>query len=281
MAVNISLHPLVLMNISDQYTRSFAESSEQTRSFGILVGSIKDRSIHIQNSFEAPSFNNTGVIQLDLEFIDKRMKMVLEIFPNYEFLGWYSTGHYSPQDMEIQKSLINFSEHLLYLNFNTTLTTSEELLPVDIYETHVIVSENITNHEFRKVAYSIETTDAERISVDFVSRKGAGTGGDNSQYSSDLNNFLSAMRLFKKRLSLLLHLVKNNAKVRSSRKIMRKVHEISNQIPVTPAYDIDRELNREISEELLVVLVSAMTKGSYHLSELVDKFQMMNNERFD
>ncbi|OMJ95131.1 hypothetical protein SteCoe_1493 [Stentor coeruleus] len=269
------------MNISDQYTRSFAENSEQTRNFGVLVGSIKDRSIHIQNSFEAPSFNNTGVIQLDLEFIEKRMSMVLEIFPNYEFLGWYSTGHYSPQDMEIQKSLINFSEHLLYLNFNTTLTTSEELLPVDIYETHVIVSENITNHEFRKVAYSIETTDAERISVDFVSRKGAGTGGDTSQYSSDLNNFLSAMRLFKKRLSLLLHLVKNNAKVRSSRKIMRKVHEISNQIPVTPAYEIDRELNREISEELLVVLVSAMTKGSYHLSELVDKFQMMNNERFD
>ncbi|OMJ86528.1 hypothetical protein SteCoe_11944 [Stentor coeruleus] len=281
MAVNISLHPLVLMNISDQYTRSFADCSEQTRNFGILVGSIKDRSIHIQNSFESPSFNNDGVIQLDLEFIEKRMSMVLEIFPNYEFLGWYSTGHYSLQDMEIQKSLINFSEHLLYLNFNTTLTTSEELLPVDIYETHVIVSENITNHEFRKVAYSIETTDAERISVDFVSRKSAGTGGDNSQYSSDLNNFLSAMRLFKKRLSLLLHLVKNNAKVRSSRKIMRKVHEISNQIPVTPAYEIDRELNREISEELLVVLVSAMTKGSYHLSELVEKFQMMNNERFD
>jgi len=272
MAVNISLHPLVLMNISDQYTRQLAETSVKSRTFGILVGSIKDRSIHIQNSFESPHTTQDNQIVLDLEFVQRRLAMVLEIFPQYEFLGWYSTGVFGPKDMDIQKGLINFSEQLLYLNFNTTLTTSEDALPVDIYETHVTVTENFTNYEFRKVQFSIETTDSERISVDFVSRKGAGTG-DSSQYTGELNSFLSALRLFKKRLILLVSLVEGNQKIRNDRKIMRKVNEICNRMPVMPAYEIEKRFNREIGEELLVVLVSAMTKGSYHLGELVEKFQ--------
>jgi COP9 signalosome complex subunit 6 len=278
MAVKISLHPLVLMNISDHYTRLFAESSVKSRIFGVLVGSIMDRNIHIQNSFECPGIETESSYQLDLEFIEKRLAMVMEIFPQYEFLGWYSSGAFSPSDMNIQKSLINFSEHLLYLNFNDTLTLPEEVLPVEIYETHVTVSENSTNHEFRKVIYSIETTDAERISVDFVSRTGAGTG-ESSMYSNSLSNFISAMRLFKKRLNLLLYLVQNNPKLQKDRKIMRKIHEISNRIPVLPAYDIENQFKKEISEELLVILMSTMTKGSYHLSELVDKFQILNNNR--
>ena len=279
MAVKISLHPLVLMNISDHFTRSYAESSTKSRVFGILVGSITDRNIHIQNSFEAPSNENSGAHQLDLEFIERRMGMVLQIFPQYEFLGWYSTGIQSPSDMEIQKSLINFSEHLHYLNFDNTIASPEEILPISIYETHVTVSENLTNHEFRKIEFSIETTDAERISVDFVSRTG-NTTGDFSQYTSSLHNFVSAMRLFKKRLELLHHLVQNNPKIQKDRKIMRKINEISHRIPVNPAYSIEKEFNKEINEELLVILMSAISKGSYHLSELVDKFQMLSKDKF-
>lgn len=276
MAVSISLHPLVLMNISDQYTRQLAETAVKSQVFGILVGSIKDRNIHIQNSFEAPHTLQDNQILLDLDFIQRRLAMILEIFPQFEFLGWYSTGAFSPKDMEIQKTLMNFSEQQLYLNFNTTLTTSEETLPVDIYETHVIVSENFTNYEFRKAQYSIETTDSERISVDFVSKKGAGTG-DSSQYTSEINNFLSALRLFKKRLALLVSLVEGSQKIRNDRRIMRKVNEICNRIPVMPAYEIENKFNTEIGEELLVVLVSAMTKGSYHLGELVEKFQKIKD----
>ena len=279
MAVKISLHPLVLLNISDQFTRSFAENASKSRNFGVLVGSITDRHIHIQNSFESPSIVLADSYELDLEFIQKRLSMVLEIFPQYEFLGWYSTGQIDPKDMDIQKSLINFSEHLLYLNFDNTLSTPDEVLPVDIYESHVSVSENSTIHEFRKMQYSIETTDAERISVDFVSKTSNSTG-EVSQYSTSLNNFISAMRLFKKRLSLLLYLVENNSKIREDRKIMRKINQISHRIPVFPAYSIDKEFTKEICDELLVILMSAMTKGSYHLSELVDKFQMLNSERF-
>jgi COP9 signalosome complex subunit 6 len=272
MAVNISLHPLVLLNISDQFTRQLAATGVRNRTYGILVGSIKERSIHIQNSFEAPSEPLEGCDQLDLNFIQTRLGMVLQIFPTYEFLGWYSTGQYHPSDMDIQKTLTNFSENILYLNFNTTIVTSEETLPVDIYETHVTVTENSTNYEYRKAQYSIETTDSERISVDFVSKKGSGTG-ETSQYQGEINNFVSASRLFKGRLALLAQLVENNEKVRNDRRIMRKFNEICNRIPVSPAFNIEKNFHREINEELLVVLASVMTKGSYHLGELVDKFQ--------
>ena len=272
MAVNISLHPLVLLNISDQFTRQLADSGVRKRNYGVLVGSIKDRSVHIQNSFEAPYETREGFDHLDVEFIQSRLAMVLQIFPNFEFLGWYSTGAVEGSDMEMQKTLINFSEQILYLNFNTTIATSEEVLPVDIYETHVTVSENATKYEHFKVKYSVETTDSERISVDFVSKKGAGTG-DTSAYVGEIGNFLSATRLFKNRLALLVSLVQGSEKVRKDRRVMRMFNQICNRIPVSPAFDIEKNFHSEVKEELLVVLVSVMTKGSYHLGELVDKFQ--------
>jgi COP9 signalosome complex subunit 6 len=275
MAVSISLHPLVLLNLSDQYTRRLADSGSKDRSFGVLVGLTKDRSIHIQNSFEAPSSFSEGHHTLDLGFIEQRLAMVLEIFPTYEFIGWYSTGEFSPADMEIQKTLMSVAEHLLYLNFNLSQTTSEEVLPVEVFETHVTVADNVTSHEFRKVPYSIETTDAERISVDFVSKKAAGAG-EESQYVAEMQGNASAMRLLKKRLQLLLQIVEGDARVRADRRIMRKVNEICNRIPVVPAYNIEKEFDKEVSEELLVVLASAITKGSYALGELVERFHSIN-----
>ncbi|CAG9325950.1 unnamed protein product [Blepharisma stoltei] len=280
MSLEVCLHPLVLMNISDHFTRAFANKGSPQRVIGILVGTVSGRNIQIQNSFEALWTSAGENTKLDTEFIEKKLSMLLEIFPNYEFLGWYSTGKLHERDMLIQRSLVNFNENPLYLVLNTVDPPPKESedLPVELYESHVQVMENQTNYQFKQLTYTIETTDPERIAVDYVSRAGAATG-EFSEYSSNLMTFLSAMRLFKKRLLKLVEMVAGNSDVQKDHKLMRKLNEICNRIPVAPFDRLKDDFNQEISEELMTTYMAAMSKGSSHTSELLERFDFIAMSR--
>jgi len=51
-SVTISLHPLVIMNISEHWTRFRAQHGEPRQVYGALIGKQKGRNIEIMNSFE-------------------------------------------------------------------------------------------------------------------------------------------------------------------------------------------------------------------------------------
>lgn len=51
-SVSISLHPLVILNISEHWTRLTAQDGHSVPTLGALIGKQKDRTIEIMNSFE-------------------------------------------------------------------------------------------------------------------------------------------------------------------------------------------------------------------------------------
>lgn len=51
-SVTISLHPLVIMNISEHWTRIRAQVGEACQVYGALIGKQKGRNIEVMNSFE-------------------------------------------------------------------------------------------------------------------------------------------------------------------------------------------------------------------------------------
>ena len=68
---NLYVHPLVIMNISDHYTREKVKqgSKSNPRVIGILMGVQKGRDIEIFNSFPVPYEEKKGVITLNIEHI--------------------------------------------------------------------------------------------------------------------------------------------------------------------------------------------------------------------
>lgn len=54
-SVTISLHPLVIMNISEHWTRIRAQAGETCQVYGALIGKQKGRNIEVMNSFELKS----------------------------------------------------------------------------------------------------------------------------------------------------------------------------------------------------------------------------------
>lgn len=51
-SVSVSLHPLVILNISEHWTRLTAQFGNTVPTLGALIGKHKDRTIEIMNSFE-------------------------------------------------------------------------------------------------------------------------------------------------------------------------------------------------------------------------------------
>lgn len=51
-SVSVSLHPLVILNISEHWTRLTAQVGKSVPTVGALIGKQKDRTIEIMNSFE-------------------------------------------------------------------------------------------------------------------------------------------------------------------------------------------------------------------------------------
>ena len=51
-SVTTSLHPLVIMNISEHWTRTKAQAGKPQKVYGALIGNQKGRNIEVMNSFE-------------------------------------------------------------------------------------------------------------------------------------------------------------------------------------------------------------------------------------
>eukprot|EP00741_Cyanophora_paradoxa_P019767 tig00021168_g19078.t1 len=90
-ASNVSLHPLVIINISDHYTRMRAMRGP-LRVIGCLLGIQSGRNVEIFNSFELLYDEADGFIQINSSFMRTKQEQYKKVFPNYDVLGWYSSG---------------------------------------------------------------------------------------------------------------------------------------------------------------------------------------------
>lgn len=68
-SVTCSLHPLVIMNISDHWTRIRAQKGFKFQVFGALIGKQKGRNIEIMNSFE-----------LKFDVIDEEVHILMDYY---------------------------------------------------------------------------------------------------------------------------------------------------------------------------------------------------------
>ncbi|KAG1102503.1 hypothetical protein G6F42_017355 [Rhizopus arrhizus] len=103
--LSISVHPLVLLNISDHYTRTKLQTPtaiENGRMYGALLASQSGRDVDIINSFELPlSTEQDGNTVLDKAFLLYKLEQLKQVFPHLDFMGWYTLGS-SPSEADLK-----------------------------------------------------------------------------------------------------------------------------------------------------------------------------------
>lgn len=124
-AMIVSLHPLVIMNISEHWTRIRAESGSQSKPkiIGAIIGKQVGRNVEILNSFELKFDIIEEATVIDIDFYRKKEQQFKQVFPELEFLGWYTNGDRPNEgDMKIHRQMLDFNETPLFLKLNPLVT---------------------------------------------------------------------------------------------------------------------------------------------------------------
>jgi COP9 signalosome complex subunit 6 len=132
-ALDIALHPLVLINISDHYTRAkYSTEEKNPRVIGALFGVQSGRNVEVTNSFELVYNIIEGAVVIDTDYLKAKQEQctlfafaplpsartdffknktifactVVTVFKNHDLLGWYSTGaECKPADIQIHNQV--------------------------------------------------------------------------------------------------------------------------------------------------------------------------------
>ena len=157
-ALNISVHPLVVMNLSDHLTRSrfrSATGKKTTRVVGLLLGRQDGRSLEIVNSIEINYEMKGNEVAINLKFAAERVEQYKIMYKDLDCIGWYSgTGAVkAPQpgmdkadeptadDLRVTKTIISqLCENplLLMLNPHSKAALEKKKIPFFLYEAAVM-----------------------------------------------------------------------------------------------------------------------------------------------
>jgi len=91
--LGIQLHPLVVLNLSDHFTRDRYrghKKMEVARVVGFLLGRQQGRELEIVNSIEICFKQNGKELIIDEKFAQERMKNYKEMFKDLDVVGWYT-----------------------------------------------------------------------------------------------------------------------------------------------------------------------------------------------
>ncbi|KAI0541257.1 COP9 signalosome-like protein subunit 6 [Xylaria digitata] len=194
--VQAVLHPLVLLTISDYITRHTLRE-QPGPIVGALIGQQNGREVTVEHAFECATKANDDKVELDTDWFQQRLGQMKAIHssPQLDLVGWYTllpkTGPIPPILHIHNYILAEHNESCLLLGFHPEESLKHDAgsrLPLTIYES-VFEAEEPKNDQgedremrdgdpplrlrFRELPYSVETGEAEMISMDFVAR-GAG-----------------------------------------------------------------------------------------------------------
>jgi len=280
-ALQIDLHPLVIINISYHHTRAKisqgtgSSSNPNPRVVGAVIGVQEGRRLEVTNSFELTYNLVDGAVVIDFEYLKKKAEMFKKVFPSSDFLGWYSTGvEVLPADIEVHRQFLEINESPIYILIDPVQAASpaNRDLPISVFESELHMVADQPTMLFAKVQYNIQTGEAERIGVDHVARMTpSGTGG--SQLTSHLLAMHNAVKMLNNRVKILLNYVQNvsqkGGKVDHS--VLRHLHALTNQLPAIDTQEFRDDIFREYNDVLLVTYLAGVTKGTSTFNDLVDK----------
>lgn len=166
-STDVALHPLVILSISDQFTRARLAApadGHPVRVFGVLLGVQHHNGQHVEltNSFDViTTFDpNTGaLVSVDEEFLSTRQAAFTKVFPDTTVLGWYQTGDaVSPEDIAVlSRALARYTETPLVALLDASRAYADETrdIPLQVFESE-LAGDSTTSHLLLKpVSYHV------------------------------------------------------------------------------------------------------------------------------
>ena len=279
MSLNVIVHPLVFLNVSDHHTRARVLGGKTRKVIGCLFGKQTGRNLEIFNSFELDyktSDKKPGSIEVGEHFIKKQSDMLKQLFPEFEVIGWYSTsvkGEPEEIDVEIHKVIQKYNENPIYLIMNVNAPPGREI-PLSLYEGNTQIAGTQPIFTFQKVQYQIASLPAERVAVESVAKARDVEAGA-SKYVLAMIQPFNAIKMLKFQLAKLTEMIAAEPKLKTDQDFLRKLNNILSRVPLITSASLATEEKTELAEVALVNEIATMAKTVEILQEVAEKYTVM------
>lgn len=256
--ITITIHPTPILNISEFYNRMRVNYKSE-RVFGGLIGEQHGNKIELYAIFE---FLNNKVIgddvDLDLEFLDSRRKIAEQLYPNYDFVGFFSTNNINDSPNSLDAKVYDvLKKQGVCSPINLVLCSEladKKVLPLKAY------FYNETQKEFVSMPLEINGYESERICLDTVTKDGGAQFND-SKLVQNTETLKSALLMLKSNLSSVLELVKDE-NLRKNPKFVELVDDLMKNYPSSSNNaDLQNFLKSSLDEMLVISNVASSSIG--------------------
>eukprot|EP01062_Namystynia_karyoxenos_P026946 TRINITY_DN20795_c0_g1_i1.p2 TRINITY_DN20795_c0_g1~~TRINITY_DN20795_c0_g1_i1.p2 ORF type:complete len:305 (+),score=101.08 TRINITY_DN20795_c0_g1_i1:81-995(+) len=275
--MEVLLHPLVVLNISDHHTRAKTTSREgDRRVVGALLGVQTGRKLEIHTSFElVAKIAADGTVEIDPVYAEEKKNHYMQVFPTYDLVGWYTTGRgLSQKDLAPHQTIMKMNESPIVLVMDPRPPTGTTQLPVWCYETVVkFIDAETPSYDFGKIPYVIESEESERISIDNVAH-GTGAGS----MLTPLATYRDAVRMLQSRIRVVRDYLAAVEKGQhpTDHALLRSISSLCHKLPAMDSLKFTRSYQTEYADALLIAYLGTLTKAC---SSLNDLFAIIPNER--
>lgn len=275
-SVSVSLHPLVIMNISEHWTRVKAQEGSAMQVIGALIGKQTGRNLEMMNSFELVFDRIEGDIVIDKDYYNTKEQQFKQVFSDLDFLGWYTTGDsLIESDIKVHKQICEINESPVFLKLNPQGRHTE--LPLSIYESVIDLVSGEATMLFVELTYTLATEEAERIGLDHMARMSTNEAGESSLVAEQLQAQHSAIKMLHSRVHLILDYVRavKDNKVPPNHEILREAYSLCHRLPVLSSATFKEEYFNQCNDVGLMTYLGTLTKSCNTINQFVNKFNVL------
>uniref|UniRef100_A0A1Q3F7G7 COP9 signalosome complex subunit 6 n=1 Tax=Culex tarsalis TaxID=7177 RepID=A0A1Q3F7G7_CULTA len=276
-SVACSLHPLVIMNVSDHWTRIRAQKGFKSQVFGALIGKQKGRNIEVMNSFELKFDMVDDEVHILMDYYNVKEQQYKQVFSDLDFLGWYTTGAIpTEKHINIHKQICQINECPIMLLLDPTSRNMNQL-PISLHESIIDIVQGDAVMLFVPLTYTLATEEAERIGVDHVARMSTNDTDENSAVAEHLLAQHSAIKMLHSRVKIVLAYIKavEGGQLEANQEILRGAYSLSRRLPVIQNPAFKEEFYTQSNDVGLITYLGALTKVSNDMNQLVNKFNVL------
>jgi len=276
--LEIKLHPLVVMSIADHYTREKLQYRRE-RAFGALYGQQVGRVVSIYEVVEMHVDMKQAATGGDILIgFEEDSKMFKEAYPQYECLGWYATGARieAAQDPIIHGAIAKYNERPLYLLLDPGMNEDARELPITFYTEEIHVVGDKTTKDFVKSTFKIAADEAERVTVVHCAKVVTDEDKSASAVTPHFTTLSKAIQMLSVRVRVLLKFLDDHkaGRVKADQRVLREIKALLAQLPCMDSSDFKTDFLYEYNDALLITYLTAITKGSSMINEVMDKFNL-------
>ena len=169
-SIKIYVHPLVVMSISDHYTRALYRQpkGKTVKVSGFVIGQQSGKQLDVANLIELPT-GNEGSDEWR-SFAQKRVKAYADMYSDLRVIGWYQAYQGQgdePNDAdykftnEVISPFCEGQEPLMFIfNVHSQPAEDKKVLPIFCYEAQ--------RSGFKLLDFGLASSEAEQIAVNDV-----------------------------------------------------------------------------------------------------------------